>query len=237
MASSVSHDLRHYLAAVFANAEFLASDRLSLRERGEIFADIRTAVEGTTEMIESLLTFSRTGDSTRRTSELLATLLDRAVNLVRSHPDGEGVNLVVHHGSPSETPVFVDAKQIERAIYNLLLNACQAARVSSAAAEVTVTLDTVGFDMLLRIRDTGPGVPQKIRDSLFAPFVSEGKQKGTGLGLTLASAIAAEHGGQVILVKTRPGETIFEMRVPRETQAQPSSTPAKAKDSKEVIAG
>ena len=237
MASSVSHDLRHYLAAVFANAEFLASDRLSLKERAEIFADIRTAVEGTTEMIESLLTFSRTGDSTRRTSELLSTLVDRAVNLVRAHPDAEGVNLVVNRGAPSDRAVFVDAKQIERAIYNLLLNACQATRVPSGPAEVQVTLEAIGFDMVLRIRDTGNGVPQKIRNSLFAPFVSEGKQKGTGLGLTLSSAIAAEHGGDVTLVRTRPGETIFEMRVPLEMQPQPGPPRPKQKDNKEVIAG
>src|SRR5207253_258369 len=121
MASSVSHDLRHYLAAVFANAEFLASERLSQKERIEIFADIRTAVEGTTDMIESLLTFSRTGDSTRRCSELMSTLLERAMSLVRSHPDAEGVNIVVDHGVPSDSAVFVDAKQIERAIYNLVL--------------------------------------------------------------------------------------------------------------------
>src|SRR6185437_8202401 len=50
MASSVSHDLRHYLAAIFANAEFLASDRFSQKERGEIFGDIRAAVNGTTDM-------------------------------------------------------------------------------------------------------------------------------------------------------------------------------------------
>jgi signal transduction histidine kinase len=237
MASSVSHDLRHYLAAVFANAEFLASDRLSLVERAEIFADIRTAVEGTTEMIESLLTFSRTGDSTRRTSELLSTLVDRAVNLIRAHPDAEGVNLVVNHGATSNTAVFVDAKQIERAIYNLLLNACQAARVPSGPAEVQATLEAIGFDMVLRIRDTGNGVPQKIRDSLFAPFVSEGKQKGTGLGLTLCSAIAAEHGGEVTLIRTRPGETIFEMRVPLEMQPQPSPARPEQRDKKEVIAG
>jgi signal transduction histidine kinase len=215
MASSVSHDLRHYLAAVFANAEFLASDRLSLKERAEIFGDIRTAVEGTTEMIESLLTFSRTGDSSRRTSELLATILD--------------------HASFVDTRVFVDAKSIERAIYNLLLNACQAARLSRDKAEVTATLDAAGFEMILRIRDTGPGVPQVIRESLFAPFVSEGKQKGTGLGLTLAAAIAAEHGGQVTLVTSHPGETIFELILPRESQPGPSRRSPREKNSKEVI--
>ena len=48
MASSVSHDLRHYLAAIYANAEFLASDRFSSKERAEIFAEVRGAVAGTT---------------------------------------------------------------------------------------------------------------------------------------------------------------------------------------------
>ena len=235
MASSVSHDLRHYLAAVFANAEFLASDRLSVKERAEIFADIRTAVEGTTEMIESLLTFSRTGDSTRRCSELMSTLLERAVSLVRSHPDAEGVAIVVDYGVAADSAVIVDAKQIERAIYNLVLNACQAVRGSSGPTEVAATLRPVGFDMVLSIRDTGIGVPQNIRDNLFAPFVSEGKQKGTGLGLTLASAIAVEHGGQVTLVRSHPGETIFQMRVPREAQ-QHSPPPPAIKPHKEVTA-
>ncbi len=50
---------------------------------------------------------------------------------------------------------------------------------------------------------------------LFDPFVSEGKQKGTGLGLTLAHCIAVEHGGEVVLLSSRPGETIFQMRVAR----------------------
>ena len=48
MASSVSHDLRHYLAAIYANSEFLASGRLSEAERSEVFADVRAAVHGTT---------------------------------------------------------------------------------------------------------------------------------------------------------------------------------------------
>ena len=63
--------------------------------------------------------------------------------------------------------------------------------------------------------DDGPGVPDGIRDSLFEPFVSEGKQKGTGLGLTLVSSIATEHEGSAQLVSSRPGETIFRMSILR----------------------
>jgi nitrogen-specific signal transduction histidine kinase len=58
-------------------------------------------------------------------------------------------------------------------------------------------------------------VPANIRDILFEPFVSEGKQKGSGLGLTLTQTIAAEHGGNVTLISSRPGETIFRMSISR----------------------
>jgi signal transduction histidine kinase len=216
MASSVSHDLRHYLAAIFANSEFLASGELPARERAEIFGDIRTAVNGTTDMIESLLIFSRTGASIRRQPELMATLLERATALVRAHPDAEGVTLATHYGEPMDTAAVVDGKQIERAISNLLLNACQAVRSMGVSANIAATLEAQERQIIITVIDNGPGVPEKIRNSLFEPFVSEGKQKGTGLGLTLAHCIAVEHGGEVILLSSRPGETIFQMTVARE---------------------
>ena len=220
MASSVSHDLRHYLAAIYANAEFLASDRFSPRERAAIFAEIRAAVSGTTEMLESLLIFSRTGENTRRQREWMAILAKRATALVRMHPDAEGVTVTADYGEPRETAVFVDGKQIERAIFNLLLNACQSARSLGAAASVTITLEAQERQILANVTDNGPGVPKNIRKSLFEPFVSEGKQKGTGLGLTLAHRVALEHGGEVVLLSSRPGETIFQMKVARGLPAQ-----------------
>jgi len=216
MASSVSHDLRHYLAAVYANAEFLASERLSSQERAEIFADVRTAVYGITDMIESLLIFSRTGIAIHRSPERMSTLLEHATALIRTHPDAEAVTLVTRYGDPMETAVFADGKQIERAIYNLLLNACQSVRAVETKAEVMASLEAREGQIILSVMDNGTGVPEKIQKSLFDPFVSEGKQKGTGLGLTLAHRIAAEHGGEVILLSSRPGETIFQMKVAQE---------------------
>src|ERR1700677_768724 len=218
MASSVSHDLRHYLAAVYANSEFLASHKLSEKERAEIFADIRAAVHGTTDMIESLLIFSRTGASMRRSPELMATVLEGAAALVRVHPDAERVSLVTHCGDPTRTAIEADGKQIERAICNLLLNACQAVRSTGKAANVVAALEIGEKHIIVSVTDNGEGVPESIRNSLFEPFVSEGKQKGTGLGLTLAHCIAAEHGGEVILLSSCPGETIFQMRVARDLQ-------------------
>jgi signal transduction histidine kinase len=181
-------------------------------------------VLGTTDMIESLLIFSRTGASIRRLPEAMATLLERATALVRTHPDAEGVKIETRCADPAETGVLVDEKQIERAIFNLLLNACQSVRTSTPAPHVLITVEVRERQIIVNVIDNGAGVPEKIRKSLFEPFVSEGKQKGTGLGLTLADCIASEHGGEVILLSSRPGETIFQMKVARDLRAHDETT-------------
>jgi signal transduction histidine kinase len=214
MASSVSHDLRHYLAAVYANAEFLSSSTLPSNERAEIFEEIRLAVKGTTDMLDSLLIFSRTGSALQRVPTTLSTLVGQAMALVKTHPDADRVTVVLDK-TDADTTAAMDTKQVERAVYNLLLNACQSARESTGLREVRISLSAERKTVSVTIVDSGPGVPDGIRDSLFDPFVSQGKQKGTGLGLTLAWSVAREHDGGVRLVSSRAGETIFRLTVAR----------------------
>ena len=223
MASSVSHDLRHYLSAVYANAEFLASPTLPSGDRAELFEEIRLAVNGTTDMLDSLLIFGRTGDALHRVSITLSSLVERATTLVKTHPDAERVTVLLENTVADSTAV-VDAKQVERAIYNLLLNACQSARESTGRREVRVSLSADSKTVSVTIVDSGPGVPEEIRDSLFDPFVSQGKQKGTGLGLTLACSVAREHDGDVKLVSSRAGKTIFRLTVTRQLPEAISET-------------
>ncbi len=215
MASSVSHDLRHYLAAVYANAEFLSSSRLTNEERVELFGDIQIAVHGTTELIDSLLTFSHTGNAEPRSNISIVPLVERAITLVRTHPDAEGVTIRTDGTDISTVMLQLEAKQMERAVYNLLLNACQSARASTGRHEIIVNFAEALDDIRVTITDNGPGVAESIRDSLFEPFVSEGKQKGTGLGLTLAQRVAQEHGGDVTLICSDPGATAFRLTISR----------------------
>jgi len=214
MASSVSHDLRHYLAAVYANAEFLASPKLPSSERAELFEEIRLAVNGTADMLDSLLIFSRTGAALQRVPTDMSALVDRAITLVRTHPDAERVTLLLEK-SDADTTASVDTRQVERAVFNLLLNACQSSRESVGLHEVRVSLSAENKTVSVTVVDSGPGVPEGIRESLFDPFVSEGRQKGTGLGLTLVWSVAREHDGGVKLVSSRAGETMFRLTVAR----------------------
>jgi len=214
MASSVSHDLRHYLASVYANAEFLASPTLPSSERAELFDEIRLAVYGTTDMLDSLLTFSRTGSALQRVPTTMSSVVERAIALVRTHPDAERVRVLLDQ-TDADTRTAVDTKQMERAVFNLLLNACQSARESAGLREVRASLHGDNKTVSVTIVDSGPGVAEGIRENLFDPFVSQGKQKGTGLGLTLAWSVAREHDGEVKLVSSRVGETIFRLSVAR----------------------
>ena len=79
MASSISHDLRHSLAAVMANAEFLCESNLTPAQREDLYAEIRVAVNQMTDLIESLLEFSRTRESLRPSYGDVRSAVDRAV--------------------------------------------------------------------------------------------------------------------------------------------------------------
>jgi signal transduction histidine kinase len=208
MASSISHDLRHYLSAVYANAEFLGYDSIGPDERLELLAEVRQGVRGMTDLIESLLLFSRTGEYLQLTYESMPFLAEHAIAMVRAHPEAQNVHFLLDVMPPIEA--WLDARKIERALYNLLLNACQAARHATKTSEIRVALEESEDHFRFLISDNGPGVPDVIRESLFQPFVSVGKASGIGLGLTLAQKIAQEHGGSVTLVVSRPGRTVFQ---------------------------
>ncbi|MGD0734871.1 MAG: ATP-binding protein [Terracidiphilus sp.] len=219
MASSVSHDLRHYLAAVYANAEFLATGNLTIEDRNEILGEIRSAVNGTTDLLESLLIISRSGPGIRRSQYLVASAVEKVMGMIHAHPDAAGVQFSVHLCNPDLTSAVIDATQVERAVFNLLLNACQAPRSTDAAPTVSIDLEAYETEVVIEVTDNGDGVPVGIRNTLFDPFISEGKQKGSGLGLTLTQCIAVEHGGNVTLVRSSPGETVFRMSITRSGDA------------------
>ena len=215
MASSISHDLRHYLSAVYANAEFLGYDSVGSAERIELLTEIRQGVRGMTDLIESLLFFSRTGQSMQISYESLSFLVERSVAMVRSHPDAQNVRFEVEPMPQME--VWLDTLKIERALYNLLLNGCQAARQGTNEPKIRISLKEDLDQISLLIADNGPGVSDSVRVTLFQPFVSEGKTSGIGLGLTLAHKIAQEHGGGVTLEESKPGQTVFRISLAKAT--------------------
>jgi signal transduction histidine kinase len=207
MACSISHDMRHSLTAIYANAELLERHDRCASARAELLLEIQEAVLAMTERIESLLQFGSSGRTNLLVHESVSLVVEKAVTAVECHPDGRNVSITVGKFPPAEADI--DARNLESAIYNLLLNACQAATCSTHVPEVKVHVTEVDERIYVTILDNGPGIPASVRRTLFDPFVTAGKPNGTGLGLTLARRIAEEHGGSVCLEESNSERTVF----------------------------
>lgn len=215
MASSITHDLRHALAAVVANSEFLCDGHLTSAQREELYQEVRNGVNQMTDLIDSLLEFARTRESLNPTHSNIVETVQRAMQAVRLNPRHQGTLIEVH--SSGQNWAWFDARKLERALYNLLLNACEAA--PSSGGRVQVTVERRGHAVTIAIADNGPGIAEPIREKLFHPFVSFGKENGTGLGLTVVQKIVHDHGGEILHERTPDGLTVFRITLPGQTQA------------------
>ena len=207
MTCSISHDMRHSLTAIYANAEFLERHDICASVRADLLLEIQEAVLAMTERIESLLQFGSSGRKSPLVRARVSLVVEKAVAAVKFHPDGRNMSITAGKFPPAEADI--DARNLESAIYNLLLNACQAAARSTHEPEVKVHLTEFDERIYLAVLDNGPGITASVRGTLFDPFVTSGKSNGTGLGLTLARRVAEEHGGSVGLEKSNREGTIF----------------------------
>jgi signal transduction histidine kinase len=219
MASSISHDLRHSLAAIVANAEFLCEARLSADQREELYQEVRIAVNQMTDLIDSLLEFSRTRESLRPSFGSVQDTVEHVVQAIRAHPEFHRVQIAVGHSNNSTG--WFDPKKLERALFNLLVNACEA--VNGDAGRVEISLQEVPSGVEIRVADNGRGIPEPIREKLFEPFVSYGKENGTGLGLTVVQKIVQDHGGDITVERTSKEGTIFRLVLPLTSTTEAAS--------------
>jgi signal transduction histidine kinase len=227
--------MRHSLTAIYANAEFLERHDIGASERADLLLDIQKAVLAMTERIDSLLQFSMGGRNNPFVHERVSLVVEKAVAAVKFHPDGQNVSITVGKFPPAAADI--DARNLESAIYNLLLNACQAATCSTHVPEVKVHLTEVGERIYLTILDNGPGIPASIRRTLFDPFVTAGKPNGTGLGLTLARRIAEEHGGSVWVEESNRAGTEFTLSLTKNRLLDQMSKSCIRSDRGSTIAG
>ena len=212
MASSISHDLRHPLTAILANAEFLSEGRLAGAAREDLYDEIRSAVYRMIGLIDSLLEFSRGRESLHPSQGSLRETILHAVHAVQAHPQFAEVKVTISGECPE---AWFDQRRLERAFYNLLLNACEAVPQDG---RIEVSIAEADGAARIRISDNGPGIAEPIRDQLFRPFVSFGKENGTGLGLTIAHKILQDHGGTLQLASTSTEGTTFELTLPLNRQ-------------------
>ena len=107
-----------------------------------------------------------------------------------------------------------DPEQMFRVLSNLTRNACQALLATGQAGSVEISARDEEDACVIRVIDTGPGLPQRARDNLFAAFQGGARKGGTGLGLVISAELVRGHGGRLELVRTGNEGTEFRIRLP-----------------------
>lgn len=191
MLGAIGHDLRTPLAALRVRVESVDDEV----ERSRMVAGI----EDMDRTLEDILSLARLGRSQEQAEQNdLTALVDTVVN--------EFVDLGkdVEFEKKDKFPVTVRATLIRRALRNLIDNAIKYGEKASVSLENSLT------HVVIHVDDKGPGIPEEKLNSMFEPFLREEKSRnrstgGSGLGLTLARAIAREHGGEVELINREQG--------------------------------
>jgi signal transduction histidine kinase len=218
MASTISHDLRHPLTTILAYAEFQSEGDLDASQRKALYDEIRSSVSRMAELISSLLEFSRGQEGLQFTHGEVAEALERTLSSVRIRPEFKGIQVTA--ACEGETDGWFDFKKLDRAFHNLLQNAFEA--VPAGSGKVQIIARGLDDHVEIRVTDNGPGIPESIRNDLFQPFVTYGKEEGTGLGLAVVQKIVRDHGGEVKVESTGKSGTTFKLTLPLKQPTQPS---------------
>jgi two-component system phosphate regulon sensor histidine kinase PhoR len=225
---NVSHELRTPLAALRSVVETLADGALDDRPAAEDF--LRRAdheVERLINLVEELLELSRI-ESGELPLDIQPTdvraLLQEALELARPEATRRRVELKLDV-APEIEVVELDAKHIDRAVYNLVQNAI---KFTPRAGSVTVSARLVDDALEVSVRDTGVGIASSDLPRVFERFYKVDQSRasgGTGLGLALVKHAVEAHGGQVS-AESRIGEgSTFRFRIPiRDSQESNSAT-------------
>ena len=110
---------------------------------------------------------------------------------------------------PDAFNVTADRDQLRRVLGNLGRNAFEA-----GAESVTITAENGADGIAISLCDDGPGMPMRAREHLFKPFAGTVRPGGTGLGLAIAREIVVAHRGDLKLVESTDGGTVFEIDLP-----------------------
>lgn len=211
--AKVSHDLRNMLtsAQLFVDRIEMSEDPAVKRLAPKLVNSITRAVH----LCESTLAFGKAEEPAPRLRSVL--LLDVVSDVLDSERLAVGeADISLSEDVPGTLTVQADPEQLYRVIFNLVRNARQAIAQTGAAGEISVAAADLGKAWVIRVSDTGPGLPPKAREHLFQPFQGGVRKGGSGLGLVIAQDLIRGHGGLLALERTGPEGTTFAITLPKE---------------------
>jgi two-component system sensor histidine kinase KdpD len=216
--AAVSHDLRAPLAAARTAVSTLADAELALdaEDRVELLEIADQSLMSLTRLVEDLLDMSRVqaGALKPRLAPLdVQEVLTTAIASLPSDEDRIGIE-----PTPRDLPqISADGPLLERVVANVLANALKHTDSRVSLSAETLSVETSGDRVLIKVADHGPGIPPEARDLVFRPFQRLGDRDntaGVGLGLALARGLTESMGGTLVAEETPGGGLTMVLTLP-----------------------
>jgi signal transduction histidine kinase len=213
LAAGVAHSIRNPLTSVNMRLFSLKRSLAMSSSQQEDFEVISEEIRHIDTIVRNFLEFSRPPKlKMQRVSP--SDVVDMALVLLRYRLESYGVEVELNraHRLPE---IWADPDQLKEVLVNLVLNACE---VMVNGGVITIREEEkgeppLGPAVVIRVSDTGPGIPESVQDKVFQPFFST-KEEGTGLGLSIASRIIEEHGGRLELESIKQQGATFNITLP-----------------------
>ena len=210
--AKISHDLRNILttAQLFADRLENSADPAVARSAPKLVNSISRAVN----LCESTLAFGKAEEAPPRLTRFALR------RLVEEMAEGEGLTAA----GPVTCLIDVapgliiraDSEQLHRVLSNLVRNACQAILATGNEGVIEVSGGETDAEWWVKVGDSGPGLPARARDHLFAAFQGGARRGGTGLGLAIAAELVRGHGGRLVLDRSDEEGTLFSIHLPKQ---------------------
>ena len=217
---AISHDLRTPLTSISGNASNLLSSEESFdREtKTRIYTDIYDDAMWLINLVENLLSVTRIEEG-RISLNLSTELMEEVVCEALRHVDRRSAEHAITVKSPEEfLLVKMDVKLMVQVIINLVDNAV---KYTPKGSQITISTGKKGDKVILKVADTGPGIPNQEKARVFDMFYSGANpvadsRRSLGLGLSLCKSIVTAHGGEITVSDNPPHGSVFTITLPAE---------------------
>ena len=208
LSTSIVHDLRNPLAAIYGGAEMLVDDELSREQVRRLANNIYRSSRRVQQLLQELSDVTR---GRRQSAEpcWLHEVIGAAYNSLAS--TAQSNNVSVRIDVAENISISLERSPMERVFENLIGNAIEA---MPDGGSIQISAERDDSVVVVTVEDTGPGIPAVIAPQLFHPFVTAGKKAGLGLGLAFSRQTVVDHGGDLWVDSRQNQGARFVLRLP-----------------------